>query len=232
MFEYKQFYRRRLPHIHSPNGTLFVTFRLANSIPRSLIARYKNEKQIIEHESSKRSPDGADLRSIKLREFHRNWFRIFEDILDKETTGPLWLKNDDVAATISESLLYRNGKDYDLKVFCIMSTHVHAVFKPYLSPESISEVPGPGRGRFESSQPPLGAIMHSLKGYTARKANKLLGRSGQFWEVESYDHEVRNSEDFARIVRYVLQNPVKANLVDDWRQFKWTWLAESLQEYY
>ncbi|HUR98602.1 MAG TPA: hypothetical protein VMZ26_11110 [Pyrinomonadaceae bacterium] len=65
--------------------------------------------------------------------------------------------------------------------------------------------------------------MKSIKGYTAREANKILNRKGSFWEAESYDHEVADDEEFNRIVRYVLNNPVKAGLVKDWRDWKWNW---------
>ena len=57
--------------------------------------------------------------------------------------------------------------------------------------------------------------MQSLTGYTAWKANRLLGRSGAFWHHESYDHAVRNVSEWQRIITYVLNNPVKAGLVDD-----------------
>lgn len=98
MHEYKQFYRRKLPHIHSPGGTLFVTFRLANSIPKSVINRYKNEKHFIENQIrhflnlSPENSEITDLRSEKLKEFHREWFRRFEDTLHNETVGPVWAK--------------------------------------------------------------------------------------------------------------------------------------------
>ena len=65
--------------------------------------------------------------------------------------------------------------------------------------------------------------MQSLKGYTARKANQLLGRSGAFWHHESYDHCVRNSNEWRRIVNYVLNNPVKAGLVDEWEKWRWSY---------
>jgi REP element-mobilizing transposase RayT len=66
--------------------------------------------------------------------------------------------------------------------------------------------------------------MQSLKGYTAREANKVLGRRGQFWDPESYDHEVRNGGEFRRIREYILNNPVKAGLVQDWRDWRWSWV--------
>jgi hypothetical protein len=36
----------------------------------------------------------------------------------------------------------------------------------------------------------LASIMQSLKGYTSFKSNKLLGRKGEFWAHESYDHYI------------------------------------------
>ncbi|HCA80801.1 MAG TPA: hypothetical protein DEP53_13820 [Bacteroidetes bacterium] len=65
--------------------------------------------------------------------------------------------------------------------------------------------------------------MQSLKRHTAREANKILGRRGAFWQDESYDHVIRNSEELERIVLYVLHNPVKAGFVKNWRDWKWSY---------
>ncbi|MEO6333527.1 MAG: transposase, partial [Pyrinomonadaceae bacterium] len=133
-----------------------------------------------------------------------------------------------VAEIVTEGLHYRNPKVYSLHAFCVMSNHVHAVFTPNLTMESLTEVRGPGRLRFESAEPTMDAIMKSLKGYTAYKANRVLNRMGSFWEEESYDHEVKNTEEFYRIVRYVLNNPVKAGLVGHWTDWKWSYCRENL----
>jgi len=61
----------------------------------------------------------------------------------------------------------------------------------------------------------LAKILHSVKSYTANQANRLLGRSGRFWQDESYDHWVRNDTELARIVDYIAANPVRANLVEE-----------------
>jgi putative DNA methylase len=55
--------------------------------------------------------------------------------------------------------------------------------------------------------------MHSLKSYTAHKANDLLGRSGPFWQHESYDHWVRDEKELEGVVKYIAWNPVEAGLV-------------------
>ena len=60
---------------------------------------------------------------------------------------------------------------------------------------------------------PREIIMHSIKLYTARECNRILGRKGQFWQDESYDHCVRNEAELWRIIEYIEMNPVKANYI-------------------
>jgi type I restriction enzyme R subunit/putative DNA methylase len=57
-------------------------------------------------------------------------------------------------------------------------------------------------------------LMRWLKGSTAREANRILGRTGQpFWQDESWDHYLRNSDQLNRTVAYIEGNPVSAGLV-------------------
>ena len=98
---------------------------------------------------------------------------------------------------------------YDLDALCIMPNHVHAVLTPLCVED----------GQCHS----LGEITQSVKGSSAYEANHVLGRSGPFWQHESYDHVVRDAGELARVVRYVLLNPVKARLVDDWRDWPWSY---------
>ncbi|MBF9223056.1 hypothetical protein I2H31_18280 [Hymenobacter sp. BT662] len=72
--------------------------------------------------------------------------------------------------------------------------------------------------------PPLVKTLQRLKSYTATRANKVLGRTGAFWQAESYDHVVRNGE-LERVLAYVVENPVKAGFVEDWEQWPHTYLA-------
>jgi putative transposase len=69
---------------------------------------------------------------------------------------------------------------------------------------------------------PVPAIMQSLKGFTAREANLILGRTGQpFWQRESYDHWVRDGE-FDGIARYIERNPVSAGLAPEAHLYPWS----------
>ncbi len=223
-FEYKQFYRRKLPHRHAPGSTLFITFRLAGAVPKPVLKQWKLEKDYIQKQFERAKKVGDENLESVWTEFHRNWFAKFESILDQADHGPVWLKDDRIAQLVFDSILHRNDREYSLFAFSIMSNHVHVVFRPLLDERSVSEVPlTAAPRRFVSTSPTLAAIMQSLKGYTAREANKLLGRTGQFWDAESYDHEIRNKAEFQRIVRYVLTNPVKAGIVSHWEDHRWTW---------
>lgn len=86
-YEYKPYYRRKLPHIHTLGSTLFITFRLANTIPKIVLNQWLAEKAThtnrLEHE----------LKT----EFHRRWFARFEENLHKAETGPTWLADSRIA---------------------------------------------------------------------------------------------------------------------------------------
>lgn len=134
-----------------------------------------------------------------------------------------------IAQIVADSLHDRDGKVYRLDAYSIMSNHVHAVFAPFLSDRDLREILLPEGLRFVSRTPPLDVIMKSLKGYTAWECNRVLQRKGTFWQAESYDHIVRDAGEFQRVVNYVLNNPVKAGLVKDWRDWKWNYRREFAQ---
>jgi putative DNA methylase len=69
---------------------------------------------------------------------------------------------------------------------------------------------------------PLANIIHSWKSYTAHEANKLLGRKGAFWMPDYFDRYIRDKEHFIATVEYILQNPVKAGLVDTAENWSWS----------
>jgi hypothetical protein len=63
----------------------------------------------------------------------------------------------------------------------------------------------------------LATILHAWKSYSAKEANRILQRSGNFWQREYYDHLIRNERELQRCIQYVLNNPKKAGLKN------WAW---------
>ena len=232
-FEHKPFYIRNLPHVQPMGATFFVTFQLAGSLPRPVLRQYKYERDLLEKQQATSSHSEDEFtqpvpfhQKDKRLQWRQQWFRKFEEVLDTGRSGPLWLKDARVANMIAKSLHYRDGKVYRLDAYCIMANHVHVVFTPLAAESSGSDVVSSGGNQAQTHSlcyKSLSSLMQSLKGYTARKANYLLGLRGQFWQHESYDHVVRDSEEWGRIVTYVLNNPVKAGLVDTWEEWEWSY---------
>ena len=130
---YKQYFRRNLPHIHPIGATLFITFRRHGSISQALLDKYQQKKSWLEQ----RKFQGQHASENEELEFHRYWFRAFEDALHTNNCGPLWLGEDTIAEIVKESLHHRDNKDYQLDAYCIMPKHVHLVFAPYLSEKDL-----------------------------------------------------------------------------------------------
>ena len=110
------------------------------------------------------------------------------------------MRNPKVAEIVQRALVFHDRAKYRLSAWVIMPNHVHLLCTP-LSGHSLAE------------------IMHSIKSFTSSEANKMLERSGRFWQKEYFDRYIRNARQFDRTVTYIENNPVRANLCDkaeDW----------------
>ena len=161
------YYERYLPHRLPPGETIFITFRLAGSLPQQTLIRLQAEAQLAQQQ-----PDDAGLRYAE----QKRYFGRFDTQLDGANHGPTWLRQPAVAAIVQQAIQYPHGKSYDLRCSCIMPNHVHLVVA------------------LPDDAPPLVKTLQLLKGYSSLQANKLLGLSGAFWQAESYDHVVRPGE--------------------------------------
>ena len=226
----KIFYQRHLPHYQPPGCTFFVTFRLTGSLPFYVIQKLKAE-----HEAQLKLISGIEDQKVKkeqYRNYQTSYFEKFDSILDKYRSKARWLIQHAVAEKVKEAIHFRDGNEYGLIAYTIMPNHVHMVFS--LLVEEGNGFVSNGKnysqnindrivGRTDCSTYIVTDILKSLKWYTAKECNKILNRSGAFWQHESYDHVVRDEDELSRIVKYVLNNPVKAGLVDKWEDWKWSY---------
>ena len=233
--DYHGLTRRKRPHFQPLDGTLFVTFRLADSIPKSTVRYYQAKREWLKDQLRRvegvsavtRSTEEAELHD-RLEQLNREWFLKCEDILHREAVGPTWMRDDKVAAKVAENLRRLDGDAYRLDAYSVMSNHVHSVFRPLVNEELIQEIL---RSQDDglSGIPALSKIMHTIKGASARACNLMLGRSGVFWERESFDHVIRSGK-LNKTVRYVLNNPVKVGLVRNWEDYRWNYCRKELSD--
>jgi REP element-mobilizing transposase RayT len=183
-----------LPHWTRDGAIYALTFRLGDSLPKSVVNSWEFERLDIVKTAQQMNRPLTLAEEMRLDKL---FSEKVESYLDAGT-GECWMRRDDVAALVANALQYFEGARYRLAAWCVMPNHVHTVVEP---------LPGYDLPR----------IVHSWKSFTANLANPLIGRTGQFWQPEPYDHLIRNEEDLGRQVEYVLSNPVRAGL----RNWKW-----------
>lgn len=141
-------------------------------------------------------------------------FGLVEQKLHHHDDRVDWLIQEKVAKKVIDALFYHDTDLYDLYEFVVLPNHVHILLRPLPDEENEED-----RDSFYT----LERINKSLKGYTARIANELLNRTGNpFWQTESYDHWVRDQEEYTNIVQYIQSDPLRSNLVDDPSNWKWS----------
>jgi REP element-mobilizing transposase RayT len=211
-----QYYRRNLPHYHPEGFSLFITYRLANPLPEEVLSDLKQQ----------RVQDLERLQTSSLAERYnveKKHFSHYDDWLDRCVSGLCWLEKTNVANIVIEKIQSLAGERYKLFTYCIMPNHVHLLIK-YIDEGHLGH-------HGKTAKYPVTDTLRLLKGSTARYCNQALGRDGEFWQHESYDHYVRDEEELGRTIHYILNNPVKAGLVDDWKKWPFTYVNPELGEW-
>jgi Rad3-related DNA helicase/REP element-mobilizing transposase RayT len=187
-----------LPHWTKDRGIYAVTFRLADSLPVEVVRDWQNEREAL---LSVAAQAQRDLSPDELKRLDELFGEKVERFLDAGH-GSCALARDDIAALVAATLEKFDNTQYRLLSWCIMPNHVHLVLQPFKSAE-------------------LSRIVHSLKSWTAKEANKVLTKSGKFWQAEYYDHLVRDEGDLLHQTDYAFKNPERAGLTN------WKWKAKS-----
>ena len=98
--------------------------------------------------------------------------------------------------------LYKSSKEekcsFDL--FLCMPDHIHLII----------------RGKENESD--IKKCLKLFKQYTGYLYSKKHGL--KLWKKDYYDRIIRNRRELKNHIRYILLNPVKAELIDDWRNYK------------
>jgi len=131
-------------------------------------------------------------------------FHAMDRLLDETRTGAFHLRQPAVAEMLVDAIEYNANTlgHYALHAFAVMPNHVHLLVTPAIE---------------------LPKLTRSLKGITSKRANAMLASTGKrFWQEESYDHLVRNEREFERIRSYIEENPVRAGLVREAGEFRWS----------
>jgi putative transposase len=179
-------HQNRLPHWQQDGRTYFVTFHLADSIPRSKLNDWAAERDAWQKWNP--IPWSAEQR----QEYVRRFANTIERWLDAGE-GSCALSDSRVAAIVGKAFQHSHGTRCQHYAWVIMPNHVHLLFslrKEYL----------------------LSDLICSWKSYSSRQINRLLARTGSLWQKDYFDRLVRNSEHFWNCANYIRNNPRRAHL--------------------
>jgi putative transposase len=179
----------RLPHWQQEGAVYFLTFRLADSIPTRLRDQWENEREAWMKVHPEPWTNETEI------EYHQRFSGAIERWLDVGH-GACLLRRPDCAQIVADTLRHFEGERVVMISFAVMPNHVHALF-------------------VQNPEWPLEKLTQSWKRFAARQINKLLDRSGNFWQRDYFDRLVRDEKHFANCVRYIRRNPEKANLGKD-----------------
>jgi REP element-mobilizing transposase RayT len=110
---------------------------------------------------------------------------------------------DQLARAVVDGLEFRRQKGlWQVYVYCVMPGHLHAVLQ--LEPQDA-----------DRNRKDLLDLVAEYKSFTTRRAWSV-GLSGRLWQRDQYDRLLRSDREFETRCRYVLENPVRKGLVEDW----------------
>ena len=205
--------RGYLPHIETQEGIYFVTFRLADSLPKAVLESWKAEREDLVQTARMMN---RSLSEHELKRLNYLYLDRIENSLDTGV-GNCWLRKPEIAELVSNALKHFDGERYILHAWCVMPNHVHVLFSTKRQSDQ----------RKKDSL--LVPILHSWKSFTAKRANEHLGRQGQFWQEEYFDTIVRSERQFAFYIQYILNNPVAARLCTSYKDWPWSGVSREIR---
>jgi REP element-mobilizing transposase RayT len=179
-YEEKETYRRKMPHWLQSERLCFVTFRLADSIPRDRVAALRSQRESWLRINQPPYTEGQWI------EYHKLFSERVNRWLD-ECTGSCLLADERCAAFVADAMSYFAGTRYRLDHWVIMPNHVHVLVLPMEAYD-------------------LMGILQSWKSFTAKQINKLVGRDGALWQSESFDYIVRSPVQLEKFRNYIVEN--------------------------
>jgi len=212
--EKKEFYRHSLPQIQQPGQAYFVTWCLNEAIPPNALVEHKEKlhnlySRILVLRDKNGDSVALDTLKLEFNNARKNYLKAFDDLLHLQEYPIVNLTKESNRTIVMNALAIWEGKRIENYAYCIMSNHVHWVFKAFETDENGNTVN-------------LQEILQSVKRFSANLINKIEGLTGSLWQNESFDTAIRDEVHLNQAIVYTLNNPVKDGLVTDWKQWKGT----------
>jgi len=98
---------------------------------------------------------------------------------------------------------YCSNLGFRLYGYCLMPDHLHVLLSPAESRISV------------------GTWLRQFKSFTTRQ-HQLRTGNAELWQRSAHDHVCRTEETAEHVLTYIVNNPVRAGLVQRWQDWPWT----------
>jgi len=113
-------------------------------------------------------------------------------------------RNDSVASMVCQNVQFYSRKlTYRLYGYTLMPDHLHVLLSP------------------AASERRLAYWLDVFKSHTTNRFHER-GHRGPLWQPSAHDHVCRDGETAEAVLMYIVNNPVRAGLVERWRDWPWT----------
>lgn len=212
--EKKEYHRRHLPHFQQSGQAYFVTWCIKDAVPPKALESYTVKLNDISNQIDNAKMSKADDRiisdlKIEYYRIRKKYMKAFDNLLHLQTEFIVNLSKEENTQVIIQALCFWEGKRIKNYALCVMSNHVHWVFRVF--------------DKDENGEPIyLQDILQSVKRFSANQINKQENRTGTLWHNESYDTTIRDNLHLHNAINYTIENPVSAGLVENWWEWKGT----------
>ncbi len=121
---------------------------------------------------------------------------------------PVFHFEDDYQTYCSQMRRFRDRIGVSLYAYCLMPNHVHLIINPGEDVATLSD------------------FMKRLAGQYSRHINHREGRRGTLWDGRFRSNPIQSDRYLQNCCRYVEMNPVRAGLVSDPMQYRWSSVRE------
>ena len=163
--------------------TVYVTFRMADSLPETKLRILKEEREAWLREHPE--PRNETTRI----EHHLRCALRTEAWLD-QGYGSCALSKPKIRQVVEDTLSHFDQERYIQHAWVIMPNHVHALFT-LCGDQTVQ------------------SVLHSWKSYTAHQLVKNHLLPNPFWQEDYFDRIVRDTQHFGRTLRYIRKNPAQ-----------------------
>ena len=177
----------KLSHWKQGEVPVFVTFRLADSLPQEVLNRWFSERELF---LAANPPPWDEVTEAC---YHGRFSDALDECLDA-AHGSCALRQSRVAQIVADRLHHFDGVRYHLWSYVIMPNHAHVLFT-LNEGESLPET------------------LKAWKGVSSRMIHKEgLSDLNPFWQPDYFDRLIRSPEHFETVRSYIRDNPAKAGL--------------------